>query len=377
MKKYYSEKQKAEIITQYLSGKTILELYKEHGVARSTLYRWIDESSDCQKQERKVNMRDFFNLKQKCEQQEKMIEILQNAPCTVNSPLQERYDYIQSCSDRYSVNLLCKTMKVAKGSYYNHILRAKKDNSLFEEKKRKLTPLIEEIFHDNHQIYGAGKIHAILKDRGYEVGQQTIADIMHENGWFAIVSGSKKLYLMSQERKQNILNQQFQVSRPNEVWVSDVTLFRYNNKIYYICVILDLYARKVVGYRVSKSNSTQLTKGTFKTAYEYRQPTDLIFHSDQGANYTSRAFMSYLKALGIQQSFSRASTPYDNSVMESFFKSMKTERLYRTDFRSEREIRKAVKEYVQYYNSKRPHSIINYRTPDAFESDYFKSHAAF
>ena len=130
-----------------------------------------------------------------------MIEILQNAPCTVNSSLKERYDYIQSCSDRFSVNLLCKTMKVAKGSYYNHILRAKKDNTLFEEKKRELTPLIEEIFHDNHQIYGAGKIHAILKDRGYEVGQQTVADIMHENGWFAIVSGSKKLYLMNQERK--------------------------------------------------------------------------------------------------------------------------------------------------------------------------------
>ena len=161
------------------------------------------------------------------------------------------------------------------------------------------------------------------------------------------------------------------------MWVSDVTHFRYNNKIYYICVILDLYARKVVGYRVSKSNSTQLTKGTFKTAYEYRQPTDLLFHSDQGTNYTSKAFMSYLKALGIQQSFSRASTPYDNSVMESFFKSIKTEKLYRTDFRSEREIRKAIKEYVHCYNSKRPHSIINYRTPDAFESEYFKRHAAF
>ena len=84
----------------------------------------------------------------------------------------------------------------------------------------------------------------------------------------------------------------------------------------------------------------------------------------------------HLKEFGIQQSFSRASTPYDNSVMESFFKSMKTEKLYRTDFRSEREIREAIKEYVHYYNSKRPHSVLNYRTPDAYEADYFKRQAA-
>ena len=85
-------------------------------------------------------MRDFLDLKQRCEQQELMIEILQNAPCTVNAPLAERYEYILNSSEKYSINLLCKTMKVAKGSYYNHVLRNKKENKQFEEKKRELTP---------------------------------------------------------------------------------------------------------------------------------------------------------------------------------------------------------------------------------------------
>jgi transposase-like protein len=128
MKKIYSNETKAEIIKKYLSGVKASDLVKEHGIARSTIYKWIKESSDCQKQVHKINMRDYFELKRRCQQQEKIIEILQNAPCAVNSSLQVRYDYIQSCSDKYSVNILCKAMKVAKGSYYNHIFRNKNEN---------------------------------------------------------------------------------------------------------------------------------------------------------------------------------------------------------------------------------------------------------
>lgn len=138
-------------------------------------------------------------------------------------------------------------------------------------------------------------------------------------------------------------------------------------------MILDLFARRVVGYRVSLNNSTQLTKSTFKTAYENRQPTNLLFHSDRGSNYTSHTFCSFLSALGVKQSFSNTSNPYNNSVMESFFKSMKTERLYRTDFRSERELRESIREYIHYYNNERPHSVLRYRTPAYQESQYFSN----
>lgn len=267
-------------------------------------------------------------------------------------------------------------MKVAKGSYYNHVLRNKKENKQFEEKKRELTPVIEKIFNDSKQIYGASKIHAILKDRGYIVGQNTVADIMHENGWFCIGHGAKKLYYMNLERKEDLLKQQFAVTRPNEVWVSDVTYFKYNNTVFYICVILNLFARKVISHRISLNNSTQLTKNTFMTAYNERQPQDLMFHSDQGCNYTSATFRMCLKDLNVKQLFSNPGNPFNNSVMESFFKSMKTEKLYRTDFRSEREFRIAVKEYVKFYNKKRPHSVLRYRTPNKFEEDYIRNQAA-
>lgn len=308
MSKNYSKEEKEKVIKLYYTGVSVTQISKEYGPARSTIYAWIKKYNK-ETRRKPIDMHEVVLLRQKCEQQEKMIEILKNAPCTVSSPLQERYAYIQSISDKYSINLLCKSMNVAKGSYYNHVLRNKNENTLFAQKKAELTPIIKKIFHDNNQIFGAGKIHAILKDRGYKVAAKTVAGIMHENGWFAVGTSAKKIYLMTQERKQNILNQQFTVSRPNEVWVSDITYFRYNDFSYYICVILDLYARRVVAHKISLKNSTQLTKSTFKLAYEYRQPTELLFHSDRGTNYTSNTFRDYLRALGVKKSFSNTATP--------------------------------------------------------------------
>ena len=114
--------------------------------------------------------------------------------------------------------------------------------------------------------------------------------------------------------------------------------------MYYICVVLDLYARKVIAYKVSRHNSTQQTKAVVKMAYEKRQPTEkLLFHSDQGSNYTSNEFRKYLRSIHITQSFSNPEMPYDNSVMESFFGSFKREALYRYRFKTEKDFSKVLK----------------------------------
>ena len=372
MRKNYSKEDKQKIINLCSDGVSVSEISKEYGLARSTIYAWIKEYNEKARRKKPINMHEVNLLRQQCEQQNLMIEILQSAPCTIDAPQKERYEAIKKMSGKYSTALLCKAMNITKGSYYNYILRNKNENTEAAHRHAEVTSIIEKLFYDSQQVFGAYKIHAILKSMGYRISKNTVADIMHENGWFSVHGGAKKKYLKLQERKRNLLNQQFNVSRPNEVWVGDVTQFLYNDRKYYICVILDLYARKVVGYRVSPSNSTQLTKGTFKAAYESRNPTNLLFHSDQGCNYTSKAYVAYLKKLDVTQSFSRAYTPYDNSVIESFFKSLKSEKLYRTDFRSEREFKEAVKDYMQDYNSARPHSKLKYKTPDEYEAIYFK-----
>ena len=174
-----------------------------------------------------------------------------------------------------------------------------------------------------------------------------------------------------QRKFKNRLNQQFNVSKPNEVWVSDVTYFRWNDKNIYICAIIDLYARMIVGYKVGFKNSTQLIKSTFKAAHELRHPKGgLILHTDRGSNYRSKSFGSCVEALGVIQSFSRAHQPYDNSVMESFFPSLKREELYRTKYRSERELKTAIDNYMLFYNEKRPHTKNGYKTPLRKENEY-------
>lgn len=373
MRKTYTNDEKSSYINQYLSGISITDISKSSGISRSTVYNWIKLYTETSKNKNPVNMRDYNLLKQKCERQENIISILKTSGCTVFSPLHDRFEVIKSMSDKYNINTLCEALNVAKGSYYNHILRNKNENTLAAKRRAELTPVIEEIFNNSRQTFGAGKITAIMNDSGHHTSERTVAKIMHENGWFSIKSSAKKLYLQFKERKENILNQQFNPQHPNEVWVNDVTYFKFNQKTFYICVILDLFARKAISCNVSLKNSTWLTKSALKHAIETRNPdtSKLLFHSDQGFNFTSKTFMSYLMQSGIKQSFSRKGIPYDNSVCESFFNSMKRAELYRTNYKSERELKECIHKYIEFYNSKRPHSILLNRTPDRVETEYF------
>ena len=230
---------------------------------------------------------------------------------------------------------------------------------------------IQEIFDENHQIFGAEKIAAVLKSKGIKTSTKMVRELMRDMGLVSIRQVSKSLYNDETRKHKNYLNQEFDPDAPNKVWVSDITYFKCNEKSYYICVIIDLYARKVIGYKVGKKNSTQLIKSTLKQAYESRLPdSSLIFHSDRGSNYCSKTLNDYVKSLGFVRSFSRPYVPYDNSVIESFFASMKREELYRKKYRTEPDLYQAIDDYIEFYNTRRPHSKIQYKTPEQKEREY-------
>lgn len=308
---------------------------------------------------------------------ENIIQVLQSVSCTTNDPLEFKLEALEKLYGQYSVHVLCDALKVPRGTFYNYILRNKRDNTWYAKRQEELRSKIQQIYDDNHQIFGAAKITALLKEHGERVSVKMVRRLMQDMGLTSIRIGAKDLYDKEQCPYKNHLNQQFDTSRPNEVWVSDITYFRYNNKNYYICVVIDLYARAVVGYRVGIKNSTQLTKSTFKAAYENRKPNEpLLFHTDRGSNYRSKTFCSYLKSLNIKQSYSRAHIPYDNSVMESFFASLKREELYRTKYRSENEFKAAIDDYIIFYNERRPHAKNGYKTPRKKEEAFFNKQAA-
>lgn len=121
-------------------------------------------------------------------------------------------------------------------------------------------------------------------------------------------------------KNRNFLQQQFHTGQPNQIWVSDITAFKFGDKYYYLCAIIDLFSRKIISYRISQNSSTQLLTKTFKQAYSERKPERrLMFHSDRGTQYMSYTFVHLLEDFGVKQSFSRTARPHDNAVRRSVF----------------------------------------------------------
>lgn len=376
MNQKYTVTQKQTLVERYLSGEPVSCIIAETSICRSTLYGWIKQ---CQEKKynggNEISLFRFQLLENKVKRLEGIIEILKTANCTTNAPIREKLNALESLYGQYNVHMLCDALDVSRGTFYNHILRSKRNNTWYAKRREELRLRIQQVYDESNQIFGAGKITAVLKGEGYRTSVEMVRELMRDMGLASIRQDAKALYDKEQQKYKNHLNQQFNTDQPNQVWVGDVTYFKYDRKGYYICVILDLYSRMVVGYKIGKANSTQLVKATFKQAYENRKPNQLIFHTDRGSNFRSRTFSDYLKTLQITQSFSRAHMPYDNSVIETFFSSMKREELYRTKYRSEKEFITAVNDYIIFYNTKRPHVKNAYKTPEQKEREYIDKQA--
>jgi putative transposase len=168
---------------------------------------------------------------------------------------------------------------------------------------------------------------------------------------------------------KNILHQKFNPEKPNLVWVSDITYVRVAGRFCYICVIIDLFSRRVIAYKTSAKIDTKLVLNTFSLAYSKRGcPKGVLFHSDRGCQYTSKEFQRIIDQVEFVQSFSAKAHPYDNAVVESFFRFLKTEELNRRSFGSLNELNLALFEYIEgFYNKNRPHSANDFLSPSEKE----------
>ena len=374
MKSKFTHEERQAILDRYLlKSESPTSIIESVGISKSTFYKWLSDykSEQTEAKRKGLTLRNFNLLESKVKRLEGIIEIIKKANVLPNSPLQQKLYVAEKLSSEYSVHMICDALDIARGTYYNHILRNKRDNTWYAKRREALRIQIQEVFDENSQIFGARKITAVLRNKGVKVGEAMVRELMNDMGLTSIRQEAKKLYTDEIQRHKNYLNQEFDPDAPNQVWVSDVTYFKCNGKSYYICVIIDLYARKVIAYKVGNKNSTQLIKTTFKKAYESRQPqSSLMFHTDRGANYCSKTLNDYIKALGITRSFSRPYVPYDNSVIESFFASLKREELYRKKYRTEGELLQAIDDYMDFYNTRRPHAKIQYKTPEQKEREY-------
>lgn len=174
----------------------------------------------------------------------------------------------------------------------------------------------------------------------------------------------------------NLLGRQFSPAKPNQVWCGDVTYVWAGNRWLYLAVVIDLYARRVVGWACSKSPDSELTKKALRMAFECRgKPEGLLFHSDQGCHYTSQSYRQLLWRYKIRQSLSRRGNCWDNAPMERFFRSFKTEWMPKASYQSYREAEESIARYIDgYYNFYRPHRHNNAKSPINMERSWLKTY---
>lgn len=366
---------KRKVIQRYEKGESIKDLSQEFHIAQSTIYHWRKSFCSIQTPQHTYTPKEFDVLSRKLGKMEHELEIIRLSGFLAEVPLRKKLEVLEKIyheNQQFSVHELCEALGVARGTFYNHIFR-RVDRSKREEEQAELMLMVQQIFDDSQQRFGAEKIRTVLTQNGVRVSAKRISAIMQELNLRSIRSDAKKQYKKRQQyAKRNLLEREFTAERPNQIWVSDITYFRVNDYWVYLCIILDLYARRIVGYRVSRNASTNLVTATFRNAYQERgKPKNLTFHSDRGKQYASAAFTLLLQKNGVKQSFSATGRPHDNAVAETFFATFKKEEAYRREYTSEQHFCKSVEQYMQFYNEVRPHQTLKYQTPQVFEEKYF------
>jgi len=284
-----------------------------------------------------------------------------------------KYAWVKDDSDSFPVAAMCRAFQVSKSGYYRWL---KAEPSLRTQRSERIRSSIKQVYEESNQIYGSYKIADQLKkdDRLEAACRNTVASAMREMGLKSRVA--KKFTpttTVSDPSKipaPNILDQTFTAAAPNQKWVTDITYLPTQLGWVYLAVVLDLFSRKVVGWSVSESLATPLVSTTLRNAIEARRPDtkSLLHHSDRGSQYTSDDYQQTLRTLNITCSMSRTGCCYDNAVMERFFWSLKHEWTKFEDFADINQARRSVFQYIEtFYNSKRIHQTLGYRTPDEFE----------
>ena len=366
---------RVKVVHRYEKGESIKSLSEELNLSQSTLYQWRKTYCSIQTPNRTYTPSEFDAISKRLQKLEHEMEIIRLSGYIAEVPLQKKLATLENLYNRpdnsYNVHELCEALGVSRGTFYNHIFR-RTDRSKYETEHTQLALKVKQVFDDSEQRYGAEKVRRVLATSGTHVSKKRVAAIMQELGLHSVRVDAKKLYKQKQQaKKENLLKREFSASHPNQVWVSDITYFKVKNYWIYFYVIIDVYSRKIIGWRISKNASTNLVTKTFKTAYQERgKPSGLTFHSDRGSQYTSKALLALLQEYAVKQSFSATARPLDNAVAESFFSIFKQEEAYRREYTSEQHFRKSIESYIQFYNEVRPHQTLNYKTPQAFEDIY-------
>jgi putative transposase len=276
--------------------------------------------------------------------------------------------FISAHGSTYSIRLLCTVLRVARSWFHdwragNHAAAAS------SSAEADLVSQIRGIFQDSGERYGAPRIHAELRSQGIRIARKRVARLMRENR-IRPPRRKKRPPITTDSRHDygiapNLLQRAFEAERPNAIWLADITYVATDEGWLYLAAVKDMATREIVGWSMADHLKSSLCENALRMAIQHHAPpAGLIHHSDRGVQYACGSYRRILDRHEIRASMSRKGDCLDNAPMESFFGSLKTELVYRTRFRTRQEAKAALFEYIEiFYNRRRRHSGIGYRTP--------------
>lgn len=375
MQSRYTIEEQEWAVKRYYRKVSVVRLCEEYGVSKSTIYSWIKNCKRHYRDYRKISFTsaEVYKLERLVASLTLENDIFKKSGCGTASSNAEKIEAVNRLKSEFAVSSICRTLKLSKATYYRYEQNKEKQR-WFDLRNEALRSRIKEIFDESKERFGSAKIVVKLKQKSIQISRAHVDKLMKEMG---LICKQRRLRMFNTTNRycryrKNRLKQNFDKPTPNMFWASDVTYILVGNEDYYVCVVIELFSRKILAIGISNKHDTNFVLSVLKKAYEARgKPQNLIFHSDQGVQYTSYAFRKYLRENKIKQSLSTPRTPYDNAVVESFSSIMKREILSHKWYKTPQDLEVDVKEFVSYYNGFRPLKRLKNLTPDEFENNYF------
>lgn len=282
-----------------------------------------------------------------------------------------RFAFIAQHRGVWQTRQMCQALEVSRAGFYEWLGRPQSQRA---RENQVLLVSIRTSFEQSDRTYGSPRVWRDVAAWGHRCGENRIARLMRAAGLQARPKRRRLPWDTGAREEQgiaaNLLDRQFAASAPNQRWVADFTYIWTHEGWLYFAVVLDLFSRRIVGWSMSSQMTAQLvTDALIMAIWRRGKPEQLMHHSDQGSQYTSEQFQRLLSELGVTCSMSRSGNVWDNSAMESFFSSLKTERVHRKVYATRDEAKADVFDYVErFYNPRRRHSTIGYLSPVEYEN---------
>ena len=280
-----------------------------------------------------------------------------------------KYAFIRAHREEFGVRAMCRVLRVHFSGFYAWL---KEPLSHRAQEDTRQAELIRQAWADSGKVYGYRKLTDDLRDQGEQISENRVARLASLAGIAAQIGyrrrpgryGGKPAVVV-----ENRLEQCFDASQPDQVWVTDITYIKTHEGWLYLCVVIDLFSRRVVGWSAQSRMTTDLALQALLMAVWRRKPAGRVMvHSDQGSQFTSREWQTFLRQHNLEPSMSRRGNCHDNAVAESFFQLLKRERIRRRTYPSREDARRDVFEYIElFYNPKRKHTNNGMLSPVEFE----------